>query len=162
MPQYVITNVTGPREWTGQHGPMVDYNLTIEGRDKTAILTQQPKSPPPVLGPMELDIVDHPSEKMRDRFDKAKKTAPPGGFVVGARNGGGREKDPVERRSIAMQASQKVAVDILRIAQDLPDYKKPTSGGELAHQVQVVAALLWKQVMDAENDTTANTGAKPS
>lgn len=132
-----ITHVGEPKPWTGQHGPMVDYWLTLEGEDKQAILTQKPETAPPAVGPVDLNLIQHP------RFpDKFKATKPQQG---GGSGGGGRPRDPAEQRSIAMQHAQKCAVEALKLAAAHGDYRPPAAA-DVVEQVKLIASGLFHQI----------------
>lgn len=47
MPEYKITAVQRRDEWQSQYGPMVAYDLSLEGEDGWIRINQKPDTPPP-------------------------------------------------------------------------------------------------------------------
>lgn len=133
-----LTAVSEPRSWTYEGKTNLDYILNIEGRDQQAILTQRPDTPAPTVGQeVDLELIQHP------RFpDKLKARRPPKGG--GGFGGGGRPRDPAERKSIQMQASQKVAVDIARLAIEHAEVKPGSE--QITAQVKRIAGELFAQI----------------
>lgn len=132
-----LTAVSAPREWTYEGKTNVDYILGVEGRGAQAILTQRPETPAPTVGQeIDLELTPHP------RFpDKLKAKKPQKQFGGG---GGFRPRDPAERKSIQMQASQKVAVDIARLALEHAEVKPGSE--QITAQVKRIAGELFEQI----------------
>jgi hypothetical protein len=91
-------------EWPKDSGQFnEDYELTLEGQEKPAILTQKPTTAPPKVGDvLDLNLEPHP------RFDgklKAKRV-----HQGGAGGGGFKPRDPKETAAIVRQHSQHMAV----------------------------------------------------
>lgn len=132
-----------------KHGPMKTITLGLLDEAGTPVKAEWfAKAATPVPAPastLEGDVEDGPYGK------KFKKAQPANGY-----GGGGRQKDPGERRSIAMQASQKVAVDAVRIAVDCGAWK-PESVSQAADAINAVARKLYLQVIDADNDRIKGT-----
>ena len=63
--------------------------------------------------------------------------------------GGPRGRDPKESKRIAMQASHKVAVDILRLGAEVGAYEKPENVAAIVNQVKMIANVLVAQVEEA-------------
>lgn len=104
-----VTEVTGARKWPSEDDTkVVYYTLKLEGVEGAVSVGHKPDRPAPKVG----DSYDGWTVETDDQGrKKLKRAAGSGGF-----NGGGRPRDPAERRSIQAQASQKVAVDVARIA----------------------------------------------
>lgn len=132
-----VTNVIGPREWTGQYGTNHSYDLTLDGIDKIAELTQKPHKAAPQVGEaLELELTPHPTFEGKL---KAKRAFQQGGA------GNGRPRDPVERRSIEAQHAEKCAVDVVRLAIDAGAWK-PASVQEATEATMAVARKLFALV----------------
>jgi hypothetical protein len=121
MTTYRIEEVVGSRDWDSRNGAMKDYTLALEGVPEQVRLTQKAETPAPAAGQeMDLTLEDFPPEQI-DRYaplanmKKAKKVQQGGGGFGGG-GGGPRTDDPKTSRSIAMQASQKVALQMTMFA----------------------------------------------
>jgi hypothetical protein len=118
MTTYRIEEVVGSRDWDSRNGAMKDYTLALEGVPEQVRLTQKAETPAPAAGQeMDLTLEDFPQEQI-DRYaplanmKKAKKVQAFGG----GGGGGPRTDDPKTSRSIAMQASQKAALQMTMFA----------------------------------------------
>jgi hypothetical protein len=121
MTSYTVEEVVGSREWTGRNGTNVDYTLALIGVPEQVRLTQQKDTPAPTEG-QELDVTleDFKTEQIEKYAPLAnmKKAVKAGGGGWGGGGGGGgpRQDDPRTNRSIGMQASQKVALQMTMFA----------------------------------------------
>jgi hypothetical protein len=106
-------------EWPKDSGQFnEDYELTLEGQDKPAILTQKPTTAPPKVGDtLDLDLEPHP------RFDgklKAKR-------VRQFQGGGGGGKSPEQQNAIQRQHSQEMALRYAAIRAEKGQLPEPFS-----------------------------------
>lgn len=109
---FVITSSKGPREWTGQFGPMHSYRVTVEGRDGELEIAQKPTSKPPQAGDTFTGTIEPPN---RDGFPpKLKRAAQNGGYGAGP-----RPEDPARAKRIVRQHSQDMAIETLKLSHDL-------------------------------------------
>jgi hypothetical protein len=142
--KFTVVEATKKKDVEGRNGPMQVIGLGLIDEAGTAVAaewyTRADTALPQPASTLDGDVEDGPYGK------KFKKAAPAFGG-----GGGFRQKDPAERRSIAMQSSLTRAVEVVRLAHDLgwkPDGEKPVSA--LADAVAVVARKFYKQVLDAE------------
>lgn len=102
MPTYTIEAVTGINEWSGQHGPMKTYKLTLAGHGP-AELNQKPETAAPQPGQqIEGDLI--PGKEGYP--PKLKKTPPQRG------GGGGGGKTKADQESIERSVAYKGAVEL--------------------------------------------------
>jgi hypothetical protein len=148
MANYRVTAVSDRvRDWASEKGGLMrSYRVTLADEATGETIgncewARKVSSPPPAVGESVEGDVDH-SGQYGPKFKAAAR--PAGG-------GGGRPRDPAERRSIAMQHAQKCAVTVLEVAAAHGDYKPPNAS-DVVNQVKTVAAALFKQVADAEAD----------
>ena len=112
MPTATINNVTGKREWEGNSGPMVDYQLHLSDIGD-CYMTKKPESPAPSPGEsLEYEVVkqDKHGTKIKKVFANGGGAAPQGGVLSAATPSpisGDRE------RSIERQVAAKCAAQIL-------------------------------------------------
>lgn len=147
MPTYTVVAVSdNVRDWSStKGGPMKGYRVTLrnaDGREMENVeWSRKATTPAPEAGLKVEGTVDT-SGPYGAKFKQAQQG---GGF-----GGGGRgPRDPAERRSIEMQASQKVAVDAARLAietgvlkvENLQDisFAVRTFAGDFFKQVEEVA-----------------------
>ncbi|HEX6024385.1 MAG TPA: hypothetical protein VFZ00_20520 [Solirubrobacter sp.] len=141
MPAYEIVQVgENPRTWHAtQGGEMRAYRLTLrnaDGREMQNVeWSRKVTSPAPTVGQKVEGTVDT-SGSHGPKF----KMAPTSSY-----SGGGKTRDPAERKAIAMQASQKVAVDAARLAIDA-GVLKPTSQQDVSAAVLAFADDFFRQV----------------
>jgi hypothetical protein len=139
-PAYTITAVNDQvRDWQSQQGgPMKGYRVTLrnaDGREMANVeWSRKANSPAPQVGQTVDGTVDT-SGQYGPKFKAAMAGGGGGGFS--------RSKSPEERRSIAMQASQKVAVEIVRM-------NAPPDVSAVTDEVLRVAQSLFQQVQRAE------------
>lgn len=134
MPSYTVTEILSSRPWpSSEETKVIYYDVKVDGQDQTVNLGRKPTNPLAV-GAV-LDGTLERGDRGGLRFVRAQ-----------SQNGGGRGGKPVEeRRSIAMQASQKVAVDVVRIAVDAGLWQPQTPEG-VAAAVRKIAGELYGQV----------------
>jgi hypothetical protein len=141
MPSFTVLAVDGKvRDWQSEHGTMRAYKINLRGQDgteHTAEWSRKLSSAAPEVGQtLEGEIVQG---QYGARFKKTQ-----------AGGGGSREykADPAKQRAIAMEAAQKVAVDILRLAMDQGVWKAPEEKpvGEMAGVVKTIAQSLFSQI----------------
>lgn len=146
MPTFTVLEATRNGEpWSNDHGTFQTYRLKLEGQEKSAHLNQKVDTAPPQAGAvLDLELTPHP--RFEDAM-KAKKVFSAGG---GGGGGGGARgpRDPGERRSIQMQHAQKCAVDVIRIAADLGEWRPKNDENALA-AVQKIASKLFDQIEEA-------------
>jgi hypothetical protein len=155
VPEYEITAVAHNDDGTLKTRPwgdgMLEYKMHV--RDGEGNLTQSVEwsrktgSPPPTVGQKIIGAIEQ--GKYGPKFKQQ-------GGGGGGGGGYGKPRDPAERRSIAMQHAQKCAVTILEVAAAHGDYKPPNAG-DVVSQVRTVAAKLFLQVKDAEDDKITAT-----
>lgn len=104
---FVLTEVSGPREWTGKFGPMHSYDVAVEGTQERFEISQKPETPPPTAGQTFTgEIVDGREGYPR----KLKRAQQPGGGY------GPRQEDPARAKRIVRQHSQDMAIETLKLA----------------------------------------------
>ena len=151
MPSYTIAAVSPEvRDWSSQKGgPMRSYRVTLrnaQGQELANVeWARKQSSPPPAVGQTVEGDVDT-SGQYGPKFKALQQ-----GGGGGGGGGGGRPRDPAERRSIAMQASQKVAVDAVKAVVDAKLWS-PTDPQQFATALMAVADRLYLRVQDAEAD----------
>jgi hypothetical protein len=154
MPSYTITAVQPePRAWNStKGGPMLSYRVTLrneQGAEKPNVeWARKATSPAPAVGQTIEGTVE--DGQYGPKFKAAQQMGGGGG-------GGGRPRDPAERRSIAMQASQKVAVDAVRACLDSGLWKPEDPTRVIAAAIIAVADKLYLRVMDAEADNVKHS-----
>jgi hypothetical protein len=121
MTTYKIEEVVGSRPWATKDGnKFVDYTIALEGVPQQVGLNQKPESPAPKAGEsIDLTLEPFPQERIDKaaRLGNMLKGTRPKTFGGGGGGGGGpRTDDPKTSRSIAMQASQKVALQMTMFA----------------------------------------------
>lgn len=129
---YTITSVGDPRSWTGKFGPMLSYDLRLEGEQETVELAQKPTTQAPVLG----QTIEGTIDRTGPHGPKLKKAQPMGG------SGGGRPKDPDLDHRIARQVAFKGAIELVAASPPIfgeDDTKAPSLHNEVA--IASVAAL---------------------
>ena len=96
---YTIETVVGRREWTGQYGPNVSYDLRLTGVSDVVELTRKPEKPAPQVG-------ETLTGTLEDGYQGKKKfkVERQGGF------GGGGGRSPEESARITRQHSQEMAL----------------------------------------------------
>jgi hypothetical protein len=143
MPTYTVIEVSPEvRDWqSAQGGPMKAYRMLLRdqtGQDIPQVeWSRKPNSSPPVVG----EVLDGTLEQTSfgPKFKKAQ-----------AMNGGGpRGRDPRDSKRIAVQASHKVAVDILRLAAEVGAWEKPDNVAAIVGQVKTITNVLVAQVEEA-------------
>jgi hypothetical protein len=131
------------RDVPTQYGPMKDYRLSLMASGETtpviASWLRKASSPAPVRGQQ--------IEGALEDTEYGKKFREQRQMPIGSSGGGGKSyaADPKKQAAIAMEASQKVAVDIMRLYYQQAA-KAPDSAGELVSQVKQVAAALFGQI----------------
>jgi hypothetical protein len=98
MGSFTVEQVTGRKEWSGQHGEMVDFQVLLSGESEPVQLTQKVSTAPPSQG-MTLtgEIVQQNGRR------KFKKEQQQGG-------GGGGRNNPEDLRQRAAQGALSNAV----------------------------------------------------
>jgi len=150
MPTYTVTLVSDQvRDWNStKGGPMKGYRVDLQDASGQVVRncewSRKPESPAPQVGQSVEGDID-----LEAQYGPKFKLAQSAGFG----GGGSRARPPEERRSIAMQHAQKCAVTILEVAAAHGEYHPP-SAGDVAAQVKLVAATLFKQVQEAEGGAT--------
>jgi hypothetical protein len=120
MTSYTVEEVVGQRPWTN-NPENIDYTLALVGVPEQVRLTQKQGTPEPQAGQeMDLTLSDFTPEQIEKysplaSMKKAKKVGQSGGWGGGG-GGGPRQDDPRTNRSIGMQASQKVALQMTMFA----------------------------------------------
>ena len=108
MPGYTVMEVDLPREWEGQYGKMLSYDMTVSGPDGQVKceLAQKPETPAPKEG----DLIQGTIQPGKNGYPgKLKKEKPQqGGFSPGKP----KQRDPGERNSIERQVAYKGAVEL--------------------------------------------------
>lgn len=146
MPGYTVIEVDpNVREWESQAGgPMKAYRMKLrdaEGKEIPLVeWSRKPTSQPPTVGESLEGTLETTSFGT-----KFKKALAQNGFGGGAPRG----RDPKESKRIAVQASHKVAVDILRLAAEVGTYEKPENVAAIVSQVKTITASLVAQVEEA-------------
>ena len=143
MAMFTITGVdTKVRDWQSEHGTMRAYNIKLTdaaGTEHLAEWSRKLSSPAPAPGPIEGELVQ---SQYGLRFKKTQ--------TGGGGGGGSREykADPAKQRAIAMEAAQKVAVDVLRLAMEQGVWKAPDERpvSEMAGVVKTIAQSLFTQI----------------
>jgi len=136
MAEYTVTEILHARPWPiGEDPPkVIYYDFKVDGEERQVNIGRKPGNALTVG--MKLEGHLEPGDRGGLKFKAAN------GF---AGSGGPRGKSPEERKSIAMQASQKVGVDVVRIAVDAGLWK-PETPAAVAAAVRNVAAELFAQV----------------
>ena len=137
MPTFTVTEIVAAKPWTpaGETEPKkIYYDVKIEGQERPVQVGRNPGNPLTAGAVLEGTI--GPDDRGGQKF-----TLSNNGFKGGGRGG----KSIEERRGIAMQASHKVAVDVVRIAVDAGLWKPETPKG-VAAAVQAIATDLYAQV----------------
>lgn len=146
MPSFEITYVSDKiRPWDStKGGPMKSYRVEVRDEQGTLIpnveWARKADSPPPAVG-QKLEGTLDTSGQYGPKF-KAAQTG-------GGSGGGGRPRDPAERRSIQMQHAQKCAVEALRLAAQFGDGDAkyvPPSAADVVAQIKVIASGLYQQI----------------
>ena len=143
MPAYTILAVDpNVRDWDSHAGgPMKAYRLRLrdpQGQEIPLVeWSRKANSQPPTVGETLEGTLE--STSFGTKFKKAPNA---NGF-------GARGRDPRDSKRIAVQASHKVAVDILRLAAEVGTYEKPESVGEIVNQVKTITNVLVAQVEEA-------------
>lgn len=141
MATYTITAVSdNVRDWSSSKGgTMKAYRVVM--RDQAGNETQnvewsrKESSPPPTVG-----------QQVEGDIDVAAQYGPKFKQANTAGGGGGYRGKPVEeRRSIAMQHAQKCAVDVVRLAADLGEWR-PADDEKALGAVLKIADKLFAQV----------------
>jgi hypothetical protein len=128
-------------------GPWTKHKVRIETADgvKDVLLFCNQYSPVPAEGStIEGEIGDPYKPGQLPEFKRARKGA------YGGRNGSSRDfkADPVKQAAIAMEASQKAAVEIVRMR-----YEHDLENADaLVEGVQMVAARLYEQIQQAMSE----------
>jgi hypothetical protein len=136
------------RDVDTQYGAMKAYRLSLMGPDATtpvvASWLRKASSPAPVVGQQVTgDLEDGQYGK---KFREAKQ------FPQGSSGGrsGSYAADPKKQAAIALEHSQKVAVDILKLAYEMkvypPDSREKTQVSDMASDVRLIAAALYQQI----------------
>lgn len=145
MPAYTITAVAdNPRDWNStQGGPMKAYRVTLrngEGRELPNVeWSRKAGSPAPTVG-QSVDANVDTSGPHGPKLKVIPKTTFSGG-------GGGRPKDPAERKSIEMQSSLNRAVDTVRLAVDAGVFR-PANVADVAGHVLLVAKDYFDRIQE--------------
>lgn len=139
--KYLVTAVSGKREWTPKGETQVKkiyYDLTVEGAGRCS-LGLNPTDPEP-----------HPGQEIFAVLKAGENGKDPTLIIPGSKGGGGGGRgwspeqlahEQAKQRSIAMQASQKVAVDVCA-PYDIGSAKERTAA------VKAVAKALYEQVQE--------------
>ena len=147
MPTFTVQAASHKKDVEGKNGPMKVLNLTLveaDGSVKAAEWFTKATTPIPQQGE-KLE-----GELQAGQYGLSFKKAQQGGGWGGG-GGGGRKDTPETRRSIAMQSSQKVAVDAVRIAVEAGLWK-PESPVDVVGAVLKASDRFYLRVMAAEND----------
>lgn len=152
-PVFTVTEVSNEvRSFDSNYGPKKSYRLHLRGGDNfsdqehlNVELVRNANSDPPKQGDtLEGDLED------RGQYGLRLKLAGRGG--AGGVFSGTKEykADPVKQRAIAMEAAQKVAVDVLRLAMDRGAWEPPAERpvAEMAGVVKVIAQSLYGQIIE--------------
>ena len=132
------------------YGPMQTIRLKLrneQGRERAGIdWYAKATTPVPAAGTQLFGDVNKTDYGWQ--FKKAR-TGPPGGF-----SGAGRDfkADPVKQAAIAMEASQKAAVEIVRLAHDIGADNTAEGLAHVRQVVQDVAGALYEQIQQAMKD----------
>jgi hypothetical protein len=150
MAQLTVLEVT-PEDstWQNDYGTFRTYRLKLEGQTKIAHLNQKADTAPPAAGQvLDLDLTPH--KRFADAL-QAKKVQAQGG-------GGGRGRSPEDdarrQKSIAMQASHKVAIEALKLAAEFgegDDKYRPPSAGDVVAQIKLIANGLFQQIEEVSS-----------
>ena len=101
---YRVTEIVERREWSGKHGPMVSFDMRVDGHDGIVELAQKPETGAPQVG----DVIHGHLEEGRFGKQRLKKDQR-GGFGGGSGTGGGPGKDfkadPAKLRAEAMRSA---------------------------------------------------------
>lgn len=108
MPMYTITSVDREKPWQGQHGPKIDYTVTLKDENgqetKSVVVTQKPDTPKPTVGQTLTGTIGQ--GKFGPKFEK-EYTGGKGGDYY-------KPRDPAEIAAIQRQGSQRTAVMFLQ------------------------------------------------
>jgi hypothetical protein len=157
MPEYEITSVApDPKPWKAQGKfDMVEYRVDLRGPNSEGAVvdvqnvewSRKAESQAPTVG-QRLNV-----EKFENRGPRGLKLhLIQQGFPTGS-HGSSRDSreykaDPVKQAAIAMEASQKAAVEIVRIGSE--ESRDPES---VLKDVQRIASSLFEQIQQAMKDT---------
>jgi hypothetical protein len=154
MAQLTVLEVT-PEDstWQNEFGTFRTYRLRLEGQDKIAHLNQKADTAPPVAGSvLDLDLTPH--KRFADALQAKKIQAQGGGFSGGGGRGRSPEDDARRQKSIAMQASHKVAIEALKLAAEFgegDDKYRPPSAGDVVAQIKLIASGLFQQIEEVSS-----------
>lgn len=148
MTAYTVVSAAKKKDVDGRHGPMQVIALTLRndaGMEKAVEWFTKATTPLPTPGAKLDGEVTKDEQYGTFKFKKAQQQN-------GYQGGGGRPRDPQERKSIQAQASQKVAVDIVRLGLGtLANGDQPASVDAIAEAVERVAERLFRQVEALSN-----------
>lgn len=112
MPGYTVMEANLPREWEGQYGKMLSYDLVVSGPDGQVEceLAQKPETPAPKVG----DLIQGTIQPGKNGYPgKLKKEKPQQGGRFSGGGKPGKPRDPSERDSIERQVAYKGAVELV-------------------------------------------------
>lgn len=143
MPNFKIREVsTRTRDWDGQGGSKNrSYYVKVDGDEKVFELAQKADKAPPAIGDaFEANVEEREHEGTT--YYKLKKV-----YQQRGGPGGGRPRDPQEQKRIAVQASQKVAVEVVRLGLgSLAPNGAAASVEAITDAVEQVTERLFRQV----------------
>jgi len=146
MSTYQVVKSEKKKDVTG--GAIVQL-LTLknaEGKEKDGVTMFIPAGQPaPVVGAALEGSVEYDEKFQEFKFKGARKGP------YNGRSGAPRDfkADPVKQAAIAMEASQKAAVEIVRLAHDIGAPDTAEGLGHVRGVVQEVAGLLYEQIQKA-------------
>jgi hypothetical protein len=130
------------RDVPTQYGPMKDYRLSLMASGETtpviASWLRKASSPAPVRGQQ--------IEGALEDTEYGKKFREQRQMPIGSSGGGGKSyaADPKKQAAIAMEASQKVAIDALRLLAEFGDWKPEKE--KLSLTLTSLARVLYDQI----------------
>ena len=176
---YQITAVDGCKEWTGQHGLMVDYYIHLDDYPERVVLTQKPDTPAPGVHKLiygHIEVLDRKTKAGEDfQIHKLKKDQRDPSLPLMSSSGQGQNArtgtdSPVRANSgasfdsrgarIERQAAWKVTAQILSHQNGQSDEYEPAFKGWLAYLSEDLDAYEAKRfrVTDAPGGDAQATG----
>lgn len=142
MPSFTVVAAEQTKSGTSDKGPWTVWKLGLrDGSDEARVaelFCPDGMSPPAVGSTIEGEIERAQNPSWLDKFKPARK------------GGGGKafKADPAKQHAIAMEAAQKVAVDVLRLAMEQGVWKAPEERplAEMTGVVKMVAQSLYAQI----------------
>lgn len=115
MPDFKITEILGQSEFTTEHGAFVGYEVRFEGEQGNGVAQHNRKAASAAPKPGE--VIDAELVHKGERVTLKRIWKQDGGG--GRSGGGGRTEDPKKSAEIRRMASQKCALELLRIETDI-------------------------------------------